>query len=345
MTRILLAIACCYLFNLQVYSQQKHNLPSPPSAVQFSANTHETDPTHSKDISKEAEPTREASAKLHAPEDCPNNRPCKNCLIKRIKKRIKRFKLQENDWDVLKAMPLDYWEYLKEPFTKWGSTEWSWFGGMCATAGTLMLVDENINDYFKRNETKISRDISYNAELVGSQGYIALLTTYSIGALVNDEKLRKTSILALSSFLVSGVLVQGFKKIFGRMRPLYAENGHMDFKPFHSFFSSDRASFPSGHTTSAFAMASCFATAYDSWTVKILAYSIATLAAVSRVHDHRHWASDIFIGGVLGTTTGIFMTNRHLEYTNTESSLGLTPTLLRDPAGGTNLGLSLQYSF
>jgi hypothetical protein len=34
--------------------------------------------------------------------------------------------------------------------------------------------------------------------------------------------------------------------------------------------------------------------------VDVLAYSVATLCALSRVHNNKHWASDIFIGAVIG---------------------------------------------
>ncbi len=36
----------------------------------------------------------------------------------------------------------------------------------------------------------------------------------------------------------------------------------------------------------------------------ILVYSLATIAGFSRIHDNKHWASDIFIGSAIGYFVG-----------------------------------------
>lgn len=63
---------------------------------------------------------------------------------------------------------------------------------------------------------------------------------------------------------------------------------------------SNRLSYPSGHTSAAFATAGSLAYAYG-WEAGIPAYVGATLVGLSRIKDNRHWASDIVAGAALGT--------------------------------------------
>jgi membrane-associated phospholipid phosphatase len=74
---------------------------------------------------------------------------------------------------------------------------------------------------------------------------------------------------------------------------------------YHFFnFKTPRTSFPSGHTVSAFSVASVYAYSYDSLAVKATAYGLASLVALQRVYADKHWASDVFFGAALGTAVG-----------------------------------------
>lgn len=74
-----------------------------------------------------------------------------------------------------------------------------------------------------------------------------------------------------------------------RKRP----DNRTDYLPFPS-------SFPSGHTSSAFATAGSLAYAYG-WEAGIPAYTVATAIGISRIKEDRHWASDVVAGVFLGT--------------------------------------------
>jgi hypothetical protein len=63
--------------------------------------------------------------------------------------------------------------------------------------------------------------------------------------------------------------------------------------------------FPSGHTATAFSIATVFATQYsDIKAVPILCYSAATAVGISRLTEHEHWASDVFVGALIGYLSG-----------------------------------------
>lgn len=104
--------------------------------------------------------------------------------------------------------------------------------------------------------------------------------------LVFDQEngLRTTQALLLTT-----VSHMSLAAIFQRDRP----NNKSDFLPYPS-------SFPSGHTSSAFAVAGSLAYSYG-WAGAIPGYIAASGIAISRVKENRHWASDIVAGGFLGT--------------------------------------------
>jgi membrane-associated phospholipid phosphatase len=114
------------------------------------------------------------------------------------------------------------------------------------------------------------------------------------------------------------VWVQLIKHIACRERPFSAyinsrqEGGHW-YKPFTQYDQdyvpkkpgSSFDAFPSGHTATAFSIATVFAMQYkDKPAVPIISYSAAALVGISRLTEHQHWASDVFAGAVIGYLCG-----------------------------------------
>lgn len=67
-------------------------------------------------------------------------------------------------------------------------------------------------------------------------------------------------------------------------------------------------SFPSGHTTAAFASATCFAAFYPP--AAPVAYTVAVAAGVNRVVKHQHFASDVVAGAALGHILALLLLHR-----------------------------------
>lgn len=63
--------------------------------------------------------------------------------------------------------------------------------------------------------------------------------------------------------------------------------------------SRDHYSFPSGHTTAAFATATSMAYAYG-WEGAVIAYPMAIFVGLSRLADDAHWGSDVVAGAFIG---------------------------------------------
>lgn len=96
----------------------------------------------------------------------------------------------------------------------------------------------------------------------------------------------------------AGLIANLTKNILGRARPkLYDLGGQLDFKLFA--FDSDYASFPSGHATNIFALATVIGMLWPRG--RVLLYTLAAWIAASRVMIGEHYFMDVLAGAVLGT--------------------------------------------
>ncbi len=96
---------------------------------------------------------------------------------------------------------------------------------------------------------------------------------------------------------VSGLAVNLLKGLFGRARPrLLFVDGTYGMQGF--VFDGDFASFPSGHTTTAFALAGCLALLFPRW--GWLALPLAALVGVARVVMGSHYPADVVMGAGVG---------------------------------------------
>jgi len=92
---------------------------------------------------------------------------------------------------------------------------------------------------------------------------------------------------ATSAIIANGLCTYGLKFITGRIRPDGA----------------NRRSFPSGHTSSSFLAATIADDLYGS-KIGVPAYLLAGLTGLSRIHDNKHYLSDVIFGASLGIALG-----------------------------------------
>ena len=72
---------------------------------------------------------------------------------------------------------------------------------------------------------------------------------------------------------------------------------------------SDDKSFPSGHTSTAFAAAASLHNRYG-WEVGLPAQLVAAFVGVSRVEARRHRVRDVLVGAAIGQASGFLITSR-----------------------------------
>ena len=134
---------------------------------------------------------------------------------------------------------------------------------------------------------------------------------YAGGLLAGDRRVEDLGLHTLESVLLAETLTSAVKIVAGRARPFKSPDNARNFKLFRGFKDDDYKSFPSGHATAAFALASTV-TAETSlwwrdsrWIVGPIMYGAATLTGLSRIYNNQHWASDVVAGAAIGTFTGI----------------------------------------
>lgn len=212
----------------------------------------------------------------------------------------------------------DYWKgYVSDTKAlitsplRWNSNNLikaSLFGGI--TVG-LYILDQDIQDWVQGNRSETSDNISKFAKPFGEGIYTLppLAILYLYGHYLDNKKAKRVALLSMESFVVTGIFTQVIKFTGHRHRPSSGDPSTMWDGP---EFSTSNLSFPSGHASSAFAIATVIASEYkDIPMVTTLSFSIATLTALSRVNDNAHWASDVFFGSGIGYFTGKAIVRLH----------------------------------
>jgi membrane-associated phospholipid phosphatase len=117
--------------------------------------------------------------------------------------------------------------------------------------------------------------------------------TWLLGRILDKPKLAHLGMDLLRAQAVTEVMVEPLKFAVRRERP----DG------------SDRQSFPSGHSAITFAAAGVIQR-HLGWKHSFWAYGIASYVAASRLHDNKHYLSDVVFGAAVGSIAGRTVT-RH----------------------------------
>jgi len=206
---------------------------------------------------------------------------------------------------------------------------------LLSTCG-LMFLDKDIRCSLQDSKSESWDEIfAFSKQFGDGRASLSIAGIFYLGGKIfNDEKSQETAISALESFIISGLICTSLKVLAGRSRP-YREEGSGKF--YGPTFDNSKLSLPSGHATVAFSLASVIASEYDNVIIDISAYTIASLAAFSRIYQDKHWTSDVVLGAIIGTLVG-----RAIVYQNKKENVGISP-LARVKEGGFEVGLSRKF--
>ena len=206
--------------------------------------------------------------------------------------------------------------------------DWIRVGEFALIEGGLFLLDEPIQRFALdlRNHNPGVRNISKYVTRFGGPYEAYILAGMGVyGFIFKSEKIKTTTLLATQAYITGGLMESLLKFLSGRERPFSLDSTKIQSEPkFHGpFYSAGKdengkklnTSFPSGHTTVAFAAATVFAMEYRNrpW-VPIIAYTAATLIGLSRITENKHWATDVLAGAALGYLTGRLVVNNYHRY-------------------------------
>lgn len=215
--------------------------------------------------------------------------------------------------------------------------DWARTAAVVAITGGVLLLDKPISRYagdLRQRNTSVVNTSKYVTRFGGVYEVYTLAALGTYGYIFKNEKIRTTTLLATQAYITSYLIFESVKFITGRQRPFYMDpvtnkNSPTWHGPFYRFKkdangnkpdSYSYTSFPSGHTTLAFAAATVYAMEYsDRPLVPILSYSAASIIGLSRITENKHWASDVLIGGILGHLIGRQVVNNYHRYAKLKS--------------------------
>lgn len=215
-----------------------------------------------------------------------DQKPQINPVVSNINNLIK---LYVSDWAHILSSPL-----------RWNKSSYYKFGGIAAISGLLFAYDEEILTGFHRSwENPAYSSFIKTGEKFEPMGQIEKMNPYcflgfAVGYGFKLPKLQEASIQIIESLSIASGIKSVFRDVVGRARP--SENfgaRHFEFRKGESF--------PSGHTSNAFQVATIISHHVDFWPVTFISYGLATTVGLWRIDENLHWASDVFFGAVYGT--------------------------------------------
>jgi membrane-associated phospholipid phosphatase len=191
-----------------------------------------------------------------------------------------------------------------------------WIPTLAVVGGTagLIVADPHIMPYFSTHADNLD-DLNDTFDAYISTGIVAAVPTslLAAGYIRHDQYQVSTAILAGEAYADTAVVNLAVKAVTRRERPTDVPPGgdfHNTFfnggkSPFHG------SSFPSGHATGAFSVATVVAVRYRKhrW-VPWAMYGMATAISLSRITSSAHFPSDVFLGAAMGYATARYQVLR-----------------------------------
>ena len=117
------------------------------------------------------------------------------------------------------------------------------------------------------------------------------------GLLNNESVLKKKAVYIGTAVISAAIFSNILKYIINRPRPF------VTYPYIEKLTSGGNPSLPSGHTSSAFVLATSISLAYPKWYVIIPAYTWAGAVGYSRMYLGVHYPSDVLLGAIIGAVS------------------------------------------
>jgi hypothetical protein len=211
----------------------------------------------------------------------------------------------------------------------WDRSNWMEFGEAVVEIGIAHEFDDEVRAHFVNGPHAVAGGSDPNNLKEAAPAFAIVAATWTAALLMKDDAGYREGWSMLEAAGFSAVSASMLKLAFGRERPNVTASVDSWFQGGESF--------PSGHTTFAFAVGTVLAESGNDdyrWVRRALGYGIGAATAYLRVRDNVHWLSDTVAGAALGISTADFVMKRH-EPRERHASLQLLPT-----DGGLMLSLS-----
>jgi hypothetical protein len=166
-----------------------------------------------------------------------------------------------------------------------------WVAAGTALALAVHPIDDDLNAHLSGS---FSDKFFKPGKVIGSFPFVfgSSLATYIVGRAGDHPRVKHMGSDLIEATLLSEGITQGIKVMVRRERPLRDDGTR-----------ASGFSFPSGHASVTFAAATVFQQ-HLGWKAAVPTYLVASYVAMSRLHDNRHFASDVVAGAAEGIIIG-----------------------------------------
>jgi len=180
--------------------------------------------------------------------------------------------------------------------TRWDGGDWLAAAGAGGFVMGTTAFDRSIRNSVQAHRSPKLDRFSRAFEHMGADySFVVLAGFEGYHFMADDQRSQAVFVDGLAASLIaSGFIAPALKYSVGRERPSDTANPYR-FRPF-----TNHNSFPSGHTTQAFAVATVIAAHYPAWWVQVLAFGSAGLVGYCRVEQNGHFTSDVVAGALIG---------------------------------------------
>ncbi|GAA4795078.1 phosphatase PAP2 family protein [Olivibacter ginsenosidimutans] len=156
-------------------------------------------------------------------------------------------------------------------------------------------VDINLLAKLNPSSTSADRVFKFVSDKAIITTTAAPFALYLAGTLAHDPELKKNALQTGIALAGTTAMTFALKNSIERMRPFVAYPDKIAYKGGGSGYS-----FPSGHTSSTFALATTLSLNYPKWYVIAPSFALAATTAYSRMYMGVHYPSDVAGGIILG---------------------------------------------
>ena len=225
-------------------------------------------------------------------------------------------------------------------------------GGFVGLTVAMFPFDERFARQIRQDSTfnRLAQNGAVGFETIAAPGaYVIGGGLYLIGRLAKKPDLADFGWHGTEAVVLANGVTGFLKGVLGRSRPFVSNaTDPRDFRFGGGFSTAERQSFPSGHTTTAFAAAAAVTSEIRRLRPRALPYVAtvmyggATLVGLSRMYHDKHWASDVALGAAIGTFSGLKVVRySHAHPDNMVDRVILRAVVAPDGRGGGYLGFTL----
>jgi membrane-associated phospholipid phosphatase len=150
--------------------------------------------------------------------------------------------------------------------------------------------------YLERNE-KLEPGFLFITHSTSTVSIMVPVSQIGYGFIYPDKTVLQNGYIAGASFLLANIVSYSLKYAVDRDRP------YITYPDIKQEAQAETPSFPSGHTTIAFATATSLSLAYPKWYVVVPSFAWAGAVGYSRMYLGVHYPGDVLAGAIIGSGT------------------------------------------